>query len=150
MMANTEIVGIINYYDSNTNDTILFVSQNGMKRIHITDLPIQNRPSKGVSLVNQPKSNISYINNVYLSKKNDVIQYVDDTNNLQFINSSEIPLGNRDTRISKIKSSKINLATIFNFNSDNNQINSHITNKLIKQENNKIPKTLFDIDNEDK
>ena len=150
MMANTEIVGIINYYDSNTNDTILFVSQNGMKRIHITDLPIQNRPSKGVSLVNQPKSNISYINNVYLSKKNDVIQYVDDTNNLQFINSSEIPLGNRDTRISKITSSKINLATIFNFNSDNNQINSHITNKLIKQENNKIPKTLFDIDNEDK
>ncbi len=153
MMSDAEIAGIVNYYDSNTNDTILFVSQNGMKRIHTTDLPIQNRPSKGVSLVNQPKSNISYITNIYLTKKNDVIQYVDDSNNLEFINPGEIPLGDRDTRISRITSSKINLATIFNFNENNNQTNSHVANKPIKQENNeveKMPKTLFDIDNDDK
>ena len=153
MAPGIDIAGIIGYYDSNINDSVLFVSQNGMKRIHTTDIPIQNRPSKGVSLVNQPKSNISYITGVYLTKKSDLIQYVDDTNSLQFINPSEVPLGDKDTRISKVTSSKINTANVFSFNENNNQSDQQPIVDINNQEDNKVkkfPKNLFDTDNEDK
>ena len=148
MMSNANIAGIINYNETNTNDTILFVSSNGMKRIHINDLPILNRPSKGVSLVNQPKTNISYIDNVYITKKSDIIQYVDDNNNLKFINLGDIPLGDRDTRISKVTSSKINAASVFNFNENSRTESPSVVSTT--NETKDFPNNLFDINDEKK
>ena len=149
MMPDVNIAGIVNYNETNVNDTILFVSSNGMKRIHINDLSILNRPSKGISLVNQPKTNISYINNVYITKKNDIIQYVDDNNNLRFINLGDIPLGDCDTRISKVTSSKINAASVFNFNQNNNRTETPSVASTT-DETKDFPNSLFDINDEKK
>ena len=157
MMPNTTIVGIYGYLNSNKYDSVLFVSSNGMKRIHLEDVPILNRPSKGVSLVNQPKSNISTISSVHITKKNDLIQYVDESKQLKFIDSAEVPLGDRETRISKVTSSKITYANVFNFNrnyiEEDTQQPTPVQTEPVKEQNKEekeeFPKSLFDIDNND-
>ena len=159
MSADTTIIGIYGYLNSNKYDSILLVSPNGMKRIHLEDVPILNRPSKGVSLVNQPKSNVSMISSVHITKKNDLIQYVDESKQLKFIDSANVPLGDRDTRVSKVTSSKIVYANVFNFNrnyfEEDSQLHvAHIApTKPVAEANNEkqedFPTSLFDVDDND-
>ena len=80
---------------------------------------------------------------------------IDNTNIdfIRFINPSEVPLGDKDTRISKVTSSKINIANVFSFNENNNQSDQQPIVDINNQEDNKVkkfPKNLFDTDNEDK
>ena len=159
MPADTTIIGIYGYLNSNKYDSILLVSPNGMKRIHLEDVPILNRPSKGISLVNQPKSNVSMISSVHITKKNDLIQYVDESKQLKFIDSANVPLGDRDTRVSKVTSSKIVYANVFNFNRNYFEEDSQLhvapiaPTKPVAEANNEkqedFPTSLFDVDDND-
>lgn len=147
-LAKDEFVaGIVIVNDnSNLQESILMIAANGMKRIHYADLPASNRPSVGKSLLLQTKSNPVIIKNIYSTRATDMIQYVDDEHLLKFIKSSDVPIGDRDTRISKVTSGQIENANIFSFNRSSEPVTS-LNEKPESKKDSSSPKTLFDNEN---
>lgn len=110
----------------NPNDFILFVSDLGMKRIRASEIPNNNRPSAGKSLISQSKSNPIRLINAYNVKSNILIQYIDAENKLLFVKPTDVAIGDATTKVSSINGTKIKDSTIFNFETeaDNNKLES--------------------------
>ncbi len=125
---NDKVIGIFAFSNNEINNkTLLLVANTGMKRIKLDQIPFSNRPSIGKSLVNQPKSNPSIITSIHLVKSNSTIQLVNEIDQLCFIKSSEIIIGDKNTKISKLQFKKIKIANIaphidskVDFNKSNN------------------------------
>ena len=107
-----------------------------MKRIRASEIPNNNRPSAGKSLISQSKSNPIRLINAYNIKSNILIQYIDAENKLLFVKPTDVAIGDATTKVSSINGTKIKDSTIFNFETeaDNNKLESinNIPHALVK------------------
>ncbi|WEK83194.1 MAG: DNA topoisomerase IV subunit A [Mycoplasma sp.] len=120
----------------NPEQKLLIVGDNGMKRLDFNELPTLKRPSLGKSIFANTKSNRAELLSVYSVNSTDMIQYVNQDLNLAYIKASEIPISDRNARLSKIINGSFSLVNIMNVT---NNISSSLTwpTTSIEQNNNK-------------
>lgn len=86
----------------NTSDnTVLLMSREGMmKRVYLEEIPVGNRPAKGVLICRRLKKNPSVISLVHRIQPNDVLTLIDEE--VHDLKASEVPLKQKDAGFSSI------------------------------------------------
>jgi DNA gyrase/topoisomerase IV subunit A len=107
--------------EKDLNNLFLLTSSSGMKRMHYSEIPILNRPSKGKSIFLNVKSNPSTIDGVHNINLSDLIHCIDETQKINFIKPSDIPIGDKQTRLSKISNKKLINTSVIHFNKSSNE-----------------------------
>ena len=81
--------------------SLVFVTENGlMKRLHLEDIPLQNRPSRGVQICRKVKSNPSVITWMDRMSPSDSIVFYDPER--KEIKATDIPFRTRDSGFSSV------------------------------------------------
>ena len=81
--------------------SLVFVTENGlMKRLHLEDIPLQNRPSRGVQICRKVKSNPSVIIWMDRMSPSDTIVFYDPER--KEIKATDIPFRTRDSGFSSV------------------------------------------------
>lgn len=128
-LADNEIVAGVSLVDDKA--TLLIATDNGMKRIHFTELPINKRPSNGKSLLSIPKASPVNILGIFNCYSNSLIQIVNENNELSFLKGSEIVITDKDARVSKIKIWQIKDVCLHEYIDTVNGINEHHDEDII-------------------
>ena len=136
------------------NGSALLCAYNGMKRIRYDEIPESKRPSRGVSILGNTKTNPTAVFNAFDSRAGSLIQVVNDQNELKFYKATDVPLGDRSARISKLGSKGIKNANIFYYIKDTNGAIEPSTevddvNVKVNGPEQEQP-TLFDLDDDKK
>lgn len=84
----------------NPNDhaVLLVNTEGGMKRVYLEEIPLGNRPAKGVLICRRLKKNPSVIRLVRRIQPSDIVTFMDDE--IHVLKASEIPLRQKDAGFS--------------------------------------------------
>ncbi|MCF0227547.1 MAG: hypothetical protein HUJ52_01870, partial [Malacoplasma sp.] len=132
------------------NGSALLCAYNGMKRIRYDEIPSSKRPSKGVSILGNTKTNPTTLFNAYDSRAGSLIQVVNDQNELKFYKATDIPLGDRTARITRIGNSGVKNANIYYYIKDTSgaiELPTETVNEEVVETTTDQP-TLFDDEKE--
>ncbi|MDR2823213.1 MAG: DNA topoisomerase IV subunit A [Mycoplasmataceae bacterium] len=106
---NDEVAAI--FVEEANKEFVLLACTQGMKRVRRELIPQGNRGNVGKSLISQIKSNPITVLNAFMTNMNETIHVVDISGVWSLVKSSEIVIGDVDTRVSALRGKQTLFAT---------------------------------------
>ncbi len=125
------IGGIIN---NSLNSKLLLVTKDGMKRISFDDIPQFKRPSTGRPLISLTKTNLFGLKYAILVNSTDQCAIVSNDGMLSFIKTSNVPIADLNTRVSKVCNFEIAKVGCYKYITNKNSIEETANTLLTNDE----------------